>query len=102
MKKLMFAISLCLLAGAAYAACVGGQALCYDDSGVTVNAVSLVNGTGVGIPFAALATILNSTPTVKGQLMYCTDCTKSAVCVSTAAVHHSYVAVSSNSIAACL
>ncbi len=84
MKKLVIAIGLGLMAGSAYAACIGGDALCYGDGKVTINGVYYIDGNGQGGLVKTIAQINASTPTVAGQEVKCSDCGIAySTCVST-------------------
>lgn len=84
MKKLMFAIGLGLISGSVYAACLGGDALCYGDGKVTINSLLYVDGNGVMGVKKTVAQINASTATYAGQKVICTDCTVAYnTCIST-------------------
>ncbi len=84
MKKLVIAIGLGLLAGSAYAACIGDNALCFGDGKVTVNGVVYIDGQGMTLPSKTVAAINASTATLVGQRITCTDCTLPYnTCIST-------------------
>lgn len=95
MKKLMLAIGLGLITGSAYAACIGGVALCYDDTATYVNG-NKIDALGYQLPSKTKTQIDTSTPTVVGQVVLCSDCAAAGgagtVCLSTAITgSHSFV-----------
>lgn len=97
MKKLMFAVSLGLISGSLYAACLGP--FCYDDQGAYIGG-TINDGNGVGVPSATAVVISSMTPRSKGQVIFCNNCTnanagKGVLCVSTGTTQGAYVAVSS-------
>ena len=97
MKKMLIAIGIGLIAGSAYAATIG--CMTYDDSGCSV-AGNLYNGNGIGLLSMTKAAIAALTPTQKGQVVFCSDCSaamgsKGLLCYSTATVVGSYVQISS-------
>lgn len=85
MKKLMFAIGLGLMSGSVWASCMGP--FCWDDRGAYVNGV-VKDGNGDAHPSKTKAQIATSTPTVVGQVVYCSDCAAAGgagtLCISTA------------------
>lgn len=94
MKKLMLAIGLGLISGSVWAACIGP--FCYDDRGASINGLTF-DGNGNGLKSLTLTQINASTPTATGQMVYCSNCVNSPVCVSTGTTNfRSYVAVMSS------
>lgn len=74
------------LAGAAYSACLGPY--CYDDTGAGIKGNVSIEGTITNnapqsMYSRTLTQLLTTTPTGAGQLIYCSDCTRSLVCIST-------------------
>ena len=73
MKKLMFAVGLGLISGSLWAACMGPY--CYDDKGAQVAG-------GLGIAGLTKANLATTAPAYTEQMINCTDCTRSNVCIS--------------------
>lgn len=59
--------------------------------------ISTSSTTPVGLGVFTIAQINALVPTMKGQIVFCSNCTVSPVCVSTAAVIQSFAAIASTS-----
>lgn len=99
MKKIMYVIGLSLIASSVWAACMGPY--CFDDTGASIGG-NAYNGLGSAMPSMTKANVAVSSPTAKGQLIFCSDCLnfnsgRGTICVSTASAtsQNSYVAISS-------
>lgn len=81
MKKLLLAIGIGLFAGSLYAACTGPY--CYDDTGATINATVGLTGNPYFGGTSLVATINASTAPYSNQIIVCSDCVQSRLCIST-------------------
>jgi hypothetical protein len=72
-----------------YASCMLGTAFCSDDSGTSVAGI-IYNGNGAGTPSLTKAQMNLATPNAKGQKIFCSDCQRSYICVSSATTVGSY------------
>lgn len=68
-----------MLAGQSMAACMGP--FCWDDKGAYING-NILNGNGAALPSKTSTQINAITPDGAGQRVYCSNCTRSYVCVS--------------------
>lgn len=102
MKTLLSAILVGALAGGLYASCVGPY--CFNESGASVTSKATVEGVltlgnVLQMPAYTYATISVSTPTAVGQLVYCSDCITSHLCISTSAVStNSWIVITTNTV----
>lgn len=84
MKNALIALGLSIgLAAAGYAACDGP--FCYDDTGASIE------GAGLSLTSRTIAQLNAQAPARVGQLVMCSDCTRSAVCVSSGTSAGAYV-----------
>lgn len=100
MKKVML-IGLLFAAQFANAACIGGTALCFDDTGVTVNG-QVTSGNGNDLPSASSTTI-STLKAVVGREIVCNTCVNAGLtgyglCIATSTTNGAYVMVSSTSL----
>lgn len=84
MKKLVF--GLMFMSGIAGASCMGPY--CWDDTGAQINAAPVLHS-------KTLSDIQALKPAAAGQIVYCSDCTNTMVCVSTGTGVNSFVIIGS-------
>ena len=99
MKNMLLAVLLAGLgAASAFAACSGPY--CFDDTGASIGANVgvggvLTNTQPMGLVSKTLAQINATTPSAAGQVVYCSNCVNSAVCVSSGTGTAAFVSSSS-------
>lgn len=87
-------VGLLFVANIAGAACMGP--FCWDDRGAYIHGRT-TDGNGDSLVSFTAALSNTATPTNAGQIVYCSDCTISKVCVSSGTGRGAYVVASSTS-----
>ena len=103
MKKVFKAVVLTALVGAGllsagktFAACLADSGICWGSGQTTIESPAITGtSNSYSLYSRTLAQINSVTPTSAGQLIYCSDCVNSAVCVSSGTGKGAYVASSS-------
>jgi hypothetical protein len=78
MKKLMYSVGLGLVLGSGYVLASNNGPYTWDEGGKG----ALIT-TGLGIAGLPLTTLQSVAPAYKGEMVYCTTCTTTPVCIST-------------------